>query len=244
MKINLAFLTGARSEYGIAKTLLKEMKSDPDINLMIFPNGMHLLKEFGHTVDEIREDGFTTTEFIHTYNSIKEKSHQFSNSVSCIYDVLKKYTIDIVYIIGDRIEAYTSALAAHFLNIPIAHFGGGTITMGAVDNIYRYNITNLSDVHFSTSKNNYQRLLECTLTKNENVHFTGSSAIDGIMEYRAKNSQSLRNEKQKNRYALMTFHPVTAVSEPIPNLMDSAIDYILQNDCNLLITYPNNDSGC
>ncbi len=243
MKVNLAFLTGARSEYGVAKPLLKKMKSDPDINLMIFPNGMHLLKEFGYTVNEIREDGFEITESINTYNSIKGKSHQFSNSVKSIYDVLNNHTIDLVYIIGDRIEAYTAALAAHFLKIPIAHFGGGAITQGAVDNIYRFNITNLSEIHFTTSKNNYQRVLDCILTNNENVYFTGSTAIDGIIKYRKNKKNVLRTDNQMRSFALMTFHPVTLGDDPIANIMDSTINCILAHDCNVFITYPNNDNG-
>jgi len=243
MAINLAFLTGARSEYGVARPLLRKLDSDTNFNLLIFPNGMHLQKEFGYTLDEIKKDGLTITETISTYNSIKEKSYQFSNSVKCIYDVLKKYSIDIVYIIGDRIEAYSAALSAHFLGIPIAHFGGGTITEGALDNIYRYNITNLSYFHFATSKNNYQRLLECTLTVNENVFFTGSTAINGIMKFQKNNIWRRNNNKEINNYALMTFHPVTLGNEPTEILMDIAIDYIIKTDCNILITYPNNDNG-
>ena len=239
MKINFAFLTGERSDYGIAKPLLRKLNSDPDINMMVFPTGMHLLKEFGYTVNEIMEDGFKTTEFIYTYNSIREKSHQFSNSVKCIYDVMKEYTIDIVYIIGDRIEAYSGALAAHFLNIPIAHYGGGAITQGAVDNVYRYNITNLSDIHFATSKNNYQRLLSSILLNKNSVYFTGSTAIDGIMKYKRNSTVDMPD----NEYALMTFHPVTVGNEPIADIMNYAIDILLKNDRNVLITYPNNDTG-
>ncbi len=246
MVINLAFLTGARSEYGIAKPLLKQIVEDPDFNLSIFPDGMHLLKEFGSTVNEINNDGFTITEPIYTYNSIKEKAHQFSNSVRLTYDILKKYDIDLVYVVGDRIEAYTAALAAHFLKIPIAHFGGGTITAGAVDNFYRYNITNLSDIHFATSKNNYERLVKCVLTKKENVHFTGSTAVDSIIKFKQnkrKHHSGVVKELKINNFALMTFHPVTANVEPISELMETAIDSIVEHGCDILITYPNNDDG-
>ncbi len=243
MKINLAFVTGARSEYGLAKPLLKKLKSDPKINLMIFPTGMHLLKEFGYTLDDIIQDGFNITDSIDTYNRVNHKYHQFSNSVKMTYDVLNNYVIDLVYIIGDRIEAYTAALAAHFLEIPIAHFGGGAVTRGAVDNMYRFNITNLSDIHFTTSKNNYRRVLDCRLTINKNVHFTGSTAIDGIINYKKKKKNILNKNILKTKYALMTFHPVTVGKEPIANIMDSAINCIIDHDCGVLITYPNNDNG-
>ena len=41
----------------------------------------------------------------------------------------------------------------------------------------------------------------------------------------------------------MTFHPVTVGKEPIANIMDSAINCIIDHDCGVLITYPNNDNG-
>ena len=41
----------------------------------------------------------------------------------------------------------------------------------------------------------------------------------------------------------MTFHPVTLGDDPIANIMDSTINCILAHDCNVFITYPNNDNG-
>ena len=239
--INLAFLTGARSEYGIAKSLLFKLRDDDDINLMMFPNGMHLLKIFGYTLSEIKKDGFSITKSINTYDCSEKKFDQFSNSVKMISKVLEKYNIDAIYLIGDRIEAYSAALAGHFLKIPVIHSGGGTITRGAVDNIYRYNITNLSEIHLSTSKNNYNRLLQCPLTDSARVFFTGSTAIDAILDFK-KNKMKIK-VIDSNYYALMTFHPVTAKEERIDEIMDIAIREILKHKCEILITYPNNDTG-
>ena len=39
----------------------------------------------------------------------------------------------------------------------------------------------------------------------------------------------------------MTFHPVTLIDEPIVDIMKRSVEYLLDNDLNILITYPNND---
>ena len=243
--INIAFLTGARSEYGVAKPLLRRLSEHENICLKTFPNGMHLLKEYGYTVSEIEKDGFYIAEMIHTYEASKEKAYQFSKSLDLIYKTLKMHDVDLVFLIGDRPEAYTAALAAHFLNIPIAHFGGGTLTAGAVDNYYRYNISNLATLHFVTSKNNYVRLRNCILVKDKDVHFTGSLAIDSILKYLAHSNDN----KQEHvivgftNYALITFHPVTSQDEDIPKLLEVAVDLIIEKEREVVITYPNNDEG-
>ena len=238
MMINFAFLTGSRSEYGIAKLLLKKIDRNPNFNLFIFPNGMHLLEKFGNTVNEIKNDGFEITENINTYKNMYSKADQYTNSLIMIYSTIKKYDIDIMYIIGDRIEAYTAALAAHFLKIPVAHYAGGALTDGAVDNIYRYNITNLSTIHFATSKNNYLRLVNCQLVNKNNVFLTGSTAIDSIIKYKKKN-----NISNIKKHILITFHPSTASCEPISEILDLSIVVILKYKYKILLTYPNNDEG-
>ena len=152
------------------------------------------MKKFGSTINEIKNDNFIITKSIDTYSDKVQKAHQFSQSIKILYEELKKYKIDLVYLLGDCLEAYVTALVAHFLKIPIAHYGGGTLTNGALDNFYRYNISNLSNLHFATTKNNYNRLLDNTLIKS-NVNFTGSTAIDGIVAYK-KAKQNYPNSKK------------------------------------------------
>ena len=83
---------------------------------------MHLLDEFGNTYREIENDDFKIYKKIYTYNEVSNKKSEFTNSVDMIYDLISKDNIDCAYIVGDRIEAYSAALALHFCKIPIFHF--------------------------------------------------------------------------------------------------------------------------
>lgn len=245
MKRKIAIFTGARSEFGIMKNLIKRIASDIDLEYSLYVSGMHLLKEFGDTFKEIEAEDIKIHFKMPIYTENKAPdSKEFSNAIVTFSNVLAKDKPDGVFIIGDRPEAYAMALAAHFKKLKIYHSGGGTITRGAVDNIYRYNITNLSTHHLATSSMNYERLLSLPTVIKDDVYFTGSVAIDAIvnfLKHPVPISEYLKG-LEKN-FCLMTFHSVTQNDENISEIMNEAIETILKNNFKILITYPNNDLG-
>jgi UDP-hydrolysing UDP-N-acetyl-D-glucosamine 2-epimerase len=244
--INIAYITGARSEYSLSKAFLRGLFDDGKMHVKLYVTGIHLLKKFGCTINEIKDDGFPIHKVIPIYEEEdNEKAFEFTNGVKCIYEALKSDDIDIAFVIGDRIEAYAASLACHFHKIPIMHSGGGNITEGAVDDIYRFNISNLAQIHLATSKSAYQRLLKLPLINRSNVYFTGSIAIDQIKEFQAnpvKLSEAIP-EIGNSQFCLMTFHPVTSADENIHTIMDFCIRNILEYNIKILVTYPNNDQG-
>jgi UDP-hydrolysing UDP-N-acetyl-D-glucosamine 2-epimerase len=246
LTFRLAFISGSRSEYGIAKALLFALEADIGFDLEIIPTGIHLLHKYGYTVDEIIADGFYICDMVPTYiESGEPKAIEFGRTFERMSSLLARKKPHAVLLIGDRIEPYASALAAHFLGIPILHIGGGHITKGAVDNIYRYNISNLASLHFTTTKNTYERLCSTPVVDNTTVYFIGSVAIDAIMEFKKvpKPISTIVKGLIPGQFALMTFHPVTATQEPIQEIMQVAIDQILKSGFAILLTYPNNDLG-
>lgn len=244
--MKIGFFTGARSEYGIMKNLIKGVAHDKTLTYSLYVSGIHLLERFGYTYREIEDDGLTIHYKIDIYNENNEPgAKEFSKAIEKFSNVLAEDRPDKVFIIGDRPEAYAMALAAHFHKVPICHSGGGNITKGAVDNIYRYNISNLASIHFATSKQNYLRLLQAPIIDREKVVFTGSLAVDSIVEF-LKKPESIEfviPELKGKPFCLMTFHPVTAKTENIPAILEASIQEIINKKTDILLTYPNNDPG-
>jgi len=246
MKIKLGIFTGARSDYGLTKKLIRKLINDEVFDVKIYVSGMHLLEKFGHTYEEILNDGFEIYKKIPTYDDNEsDKCEELTQTIEKIYRAIYKDELDFGYIVGDRIEAYGAALALHFRKIPILHYAGGQITEGAIDNIYRYNISNLSYLHFTTTNSACERLKQSSLITKSNVYFTGSTAIDSICDF--KNNpinieRYIPNLKSKD-FALMTFHPVTNCEENISLIMSFCVEKILEQGLQVLITYPNNDDG-
>lgn len=247
MSKSIGFFTGARSDYGIMKNFIKAVKDSENYSYHIFISGMHLLKKFGNTLNEIKsEDGFSNYTIVESFSEDHEPGYkEFVKIITALCEIFSKNKFDAIFLLGDRFETYAAALACHFCNIPIIHSGGGTITRGAVDNIYRYNISNLATYHFATSKGNFERLKSLPVTENENVFFTGSFAIDAIRKFQL-NPRSISEivpELEPGNFCLMTFHPATKSSEDVAEVMDTAIGKIKSYGKKILITYPNNDPG-
>ncbi|MCL1938041.1 MAG: UDP-N-acetylglucosamine 2-epimerase [Candidatus Azobacteroides sp.] len=246
MGIKVGFITGARSEFGVMKQLILSMLSDSEFEVKLYVTGMHLLKKYGSTYKEIERTIIPITKKIHAYDEKDNlKIIDFTNIVNNLFLVLQSEDIDVLYIVGDRIEAYGAALVAHFLNIPIAHYAGGQITEGAIDNIYRYNISNLASIHFVTSKFAAENLSKIPTINSSNVHLVGSTAIDSIYKF-LENPIDLKSIDERlipNGYALMTFHPATKSNESIGSIIIPCVQEILDLGKQVLITYPNNDNG-
>lgn len=247
--IKIGFITGARSEYGVMKRVIREIAEDDHFDVTIVATGMHYQHKYGDTINEIRNDAMAPIIDAPCYvEEERDKEQDFVLLIDTLYKVFKAHPFDIIYIIGDRLEAYGAALAAHFLKIPVAHFAGGQLTNGAVDNIYRYNISNIATIHFVTNTFAQQRLLQCPIVDGDKVFHVGSSAIDSIKEYlkQPKEADEIDDRLSRGNYALMTFHSETKgahAKNTIPEIMNVSIATILKRGVKLLITYPNNDDG-
>lgn len=244
--IKLGVFTGARSEYGLMKGLLKALIEDPVIDISLIVGGLHFLDEFGNTFVEIKKDKIPVAKKLPFFVEGRSPSYtDFSDAIVKIADELKKQRYDALFIVGDRIESYAAALASHFTGTPIIHSGGGTLTFGAKDNIYRYNITNLAEIHLATSKDNYNRLIDLPMINRDNVYYTGSFAIDSIKKFKQNVTpiQNFVSGLVNKEYALITFHPATNSTEKLDDILIDSVKYIVSKGNQVLITYPNNDPG-
>jgi UDP-N-acetylglucosamine 2-epimerase len=58
MKRKILYITGTRADYGLMQSVLKAIEEHPKLELEIVATGMHLMPEFGMTINEIKKDGF------------------------------------------------------------------------------------------------------------------------------------------------------------------------------------------
>jgi len=103
--------------------------------------------------------------------------------LSTVFDNLSP---DIVVTVADRFETMATAIAASYMNIPLAHIQGGEVT-GNIDEKVRHAITKLSDYHFVASESAKERVIK--LGEDPNMVFnTGCPSIDlaeGVQESKA-----------------------------------------------------------
>ena len=57
-KRKICVVTGTRAEYGILRSVLKQIKQNKKLKLQLVVSGMHLSKKHGLSITEIENDGF------------------------------------------------------------------------------------------------------------------------------------------------------------------------------------------
>jgi UDP-hydrolysing UDP-N-acetyl-D-glucosamine 2-epimerase len=83
---------------------------------------------------------------------------------------------DVVVSVADRYETLATAVAAAYMNIPLAHVQGGEVT-GSIDEKVRHAVTKLADLHFVAS----QQAAENVIRMGEEpgaVFLTGCPSVD------------------------------------------------------------------
>ncbi len=234
----IVFFTGSRSDYFILNEVIKKIIKYKKIDAFIYISGMHYLKEYGNTQQFIKR--YKNFKRIRTIKTFNQKNNYSLNKLILI---LKKISIflkidnpDCIYILGDRFESMAASVASYFLNIPIIHSGGGDVTLGSKDNIYRNIISSMSKIIFATSQESFKNLKK--LNSLSKIIFSGSPIIQKIYEFNKK-----ENKLKLNNFALMTFHPATNSDEKVDELMKITIEYLILKKIKVVITYPNNENG-
>ena len=169
---NVCIVVGSRANYASIRSAMHSVQQHPDLKLTTVVGASALLPRFGAVVDRIRDDGFNID---HTYYMIVEGENPATMAKSTglglmelanIFDNIKP---DVVVTIGDRFETMATAIAAAYMNIPLAHTMGGEVT-GTIDESIRHAITKFAHIHFPANDDAAQRLINPARTKAEMAH--------------------------------------------------------------------------
>ena len=142
---NLVILTTARSDYYLLKPLIYKLKKSKKIDIKIITTGSHLIKGQGFTYKEVEKDfGLTKKVKFSNIKATGDIAKAISPVSKELNKIFKKLDPDGIIILGDRYEAFITAVSAFFMKIPIIHIHGGEISYGSMDDTMRHVITKLS----------------------------------------------------------------------------------------------------
>jgi GDP/UDP-N,N'-diacetylbacillosamine 2-epimerase (hydrolysing) len=246
MKIGV--LTSSRADFGIYLPLLLKLKIDKLFDLEIIAFGMHLSKLHGFTVTEIKKEGFKK---IHEISSLISNDDEQAISTSYALTTFKFAEFwsfnkfDIVFCIGDRFEMSAAVQAGIPFGIKFAHFHGGETTLGAIDNVYRHQITIASTLHF-TAANQFSFKIAQLTEKKSSIHNVGSLSLNDIESFKPINKELFLSHYKipDENFVLITFHPETnafKLNKLYAIEMRKSLEY-LTSKLFLVITMPNADT--
>ena len=244
MKQKILVTTGSRSEYGILLPLLKELKKNPKIDLILVVTGTHLSKKHGYTINEIKKDGFRINATLKITPNCLDNLHltkAIGKGVIQFAEIFSKFKPDINFIMGDRDEMLSSAIAASHMNILNAHLAGGDVS-GGLDEYNRHAITKFSNIHFTNTKQSKNRLIKM----GEDPKFvfnTGSPAIDNFKNIATSKCmlEKKLNLKFIGNEIILIQHPVTTQPNEVKNQISNTLKSLVKLKKSTIVIAPNSD---
>ena len=156
------YVSGSRADYGPARRVLKAIDRAPDLTLRIVATGMHLDPVHGETWREIAADGFDIAERIDARvpgDTLAAMAASVGRCLCGMSQAMERLRPDVVLVLGDRGEMLAGAMAAAFLNIPVAHLCGGSLS-GSIDDSIRHAITKFAHCHLVACEEFRRRVIQ------------------------------------------------------------------------------------
>lgn len=246
---SVAVVTGTRAEYGLLRRTIATIDRSEVLDLQLFVTGMHLSPTHGETVSDIKADGFEidyTIDMALDSDSRVTMAKSLGIGISSFAEGFRHANPDFVLVLGDRTEAFAAGTAASYMNIPVAHIGGGQISGGVViDGLARHALTKLSHIHFATSEENAQRIRQ--LGEEEwRIVPTGSLGLDQINDGEYTGPEELRDRfevPEDKPVVVVLQHPTTTRPEEAREQIIRTIDVVTDFDVFPFVIYPNSDRG-
>ena len=244
----ITVVTGTRAEYGILYPVLKEVEAKPGLELSLVVTGAHLSHEFGYTVKEIEDDGFSIdarVDMLLSDDSLESMAKAVGLGILGMARAWGQSKPDIIVVLGDRVEPLAAAIAGAYMNIPLAHIHGGDSPRGGLDEYARHAITKLTHIHFPATKVSAERIIK--MGEDEwRVHVVGSPALDVILNEPLISSEVLAKKlglDSSRPLILLVQHPLTTEVENAAGQMRETLRAIVEAGYPAIAMYPNSDAG-
>jgi UDP-N-acetylglucosamine 2-epimerase (non-hydrolysing)/GDP/UDP-N,N'-diacetylbacillosamine 2-epimerase (hydrolysing) len=249
----VAIFTGNRAEYGLQYPIIKAISEDPRLEYRLLVSGAHLKQDFGRTLREIEENGFT----IHAQvridmpeDTLVATAQAIGSGVINVSRVLAEIKPDAFVVYADRFESFAAIIAGTQMGIPTAHVEGGDYTEGgALDDTVRHAMTKLAHLHFTTNEQAAERVRRLG-EEPWRVFTVGFPALDLV-----KAGLYAKPDEIYQKYSLDPSRPILIFTQhSVTTEFESAADQVRPSlealeeagrewGCQVVLTYPNDDAG-
>ena len=238
------FLTGTRADFGKMKALMQAVANTPGFACDVFATGMHVLKRYGLTVNEIHKAGIPNVfTYINQDSTERGMDVVLANTIRGFGHYVREFRPDLIVVHGDRVEALGGAIVGALHNILVAHLEGGELS-GTIDELLRHAISKLAHLHFVSNEEARCRLVQMGELESS-VHVIGSPNIDIMLSDALPSLTEVKTRYGINydEYALLTYHPVTTELQHIRAHARAVVSAAVRSGLNYVVIYPNNDTG-
>jgi UDP-hydrolysing UDP-N-acetyl-D-glucosamine 2-epimerase len=254
MTRKVGLVVTARPSYARIKMALRAIQQHPDLELHLILAASALLDRYGSLVQYIENDGFKIAARVFI---VLEGENLITSAKSTGLGIMELATIfdnvqpDVVVTVADRYETLATAVAAAYMNIPVAHVQGGEVT-GSIDEKVRHAVTKLSNLHFASTKEAAERIIRMGEDPSS-VFITGCPSIDLAAEIAGQKELEFDPFKKyggvgskqdlSDGYLVVMQHPVTTQYGESREQIDQTLEAVEAMDMPALWFWPNVDAG-
>lgn len=216
-KRKIAVVMVDRANYGRLQPVLAAIEAHPQLELCVIAGGTMVLERFGRAVDVVQSDGHPISQEVFME---LEGSHPITMAKSVGLGVLEFASAlqhekpDVVFLIGDRYEALSAAIASVYMNICLVHAQGGEVS-GSIDESARHAISKMAHFHIPATKRSADYLVRMG-ERPDTILTVGCPSTDIAANLTGDPPTELINSRGSGchidlsqPYLLTVFHPVT-----------------------------------
>lgn len=253
-KRKICVVVTARPSYSRIKSALRAIQAHPDLELQLVVAASALLDRYGNAIRYVEQDGFQIAARVYMVlegENLATMAKTTGLGLLELATVLDNLKPDAVVTIADRYETIATAIAASYMNIPVAHVQGGEVT-GSIDEKVRHAVTKLSNLHFVASRQAAERVIRMGEDPAA-VYVTGCPSIDLAAEILAdprldfdpfaKYGGVGQPVDLSQGYLVVMQHPVTTEYEAARRHVTETLHAVREVGLPTLWFWPNVDAG-
>lgn len=254
MRRTICVVVTARPSYSRVKTALMAIDRHAGLSLKLIVAASALLDRYGTVINQIEQDGFIVSRQV---QMVLEGENPTSMAKTTGLGLMEFATAfnelrpDVVVTIADRYETMATAVAAAYMNIPLAHIQGGEVT-GSIDEKVRHAVTKLADLHFVATDRAREYVIRMG-EKDSSVFMTGCPSIDiakSVVDDEPLNFCPFERYggvgapvDLRNGYIVVLQHPVTTEYSEARAQVFETLNAVNKLDLPTLWFWPNVDAG-
>lgn len=233
---------------------MRAIRSHPDLQLQLVAGASALLDRYGAVVELMQRDGFVPDEQVHMLIEGETPATMAKSTGLGLLELpttFQRLRPDIVLTVGDRFETMATALAAAYMNIPLAHTMGGEVS-GSIDESIRHAVTKFAHIHFPACSDARDRIIKLG-ERPEDVYMVGCPRIDLVAEELASDRDGigadLLEEGVGGRvdvdepFVLVSQHPVTTEYGEGKRQIAETLEAVERVGLPAIVLWPNADAG-
>lgn len=247
----VAVATFGRSDFSILRPLVARLVDTEGFRAGFWVGGAHFDEASGCTVRDVEASGLPVWARLEGAGDYGDRSPLGTAGVmaaqlTAFARLADAQRPDLVLILGDRFEAVAAGLAMVPLGVPVGHLSGGSITEGAIDDVFRHCLTKISAVHLCDLPRFAQRIQHMGEDP-ATIVTTGALGLDALVAARPHPFEEFATHfglaGLRPGYILATLHPETRHAARTADMADAMVSAIARSGRQVVYTYPNADPG-